>query len=289
MIGFVLLSVYLVLETPRFRKGDLRSDGLPGSRFKRLLWSFALSIAVSFVNPYGWRLVAYPFNLAFRQRLNIANVEEWRSLDLHSPRGVTFLLCLTLIALSQLRRPRHWRPYEVAYLSIGTYAALVHSRFLVLFSILAIPLLAESFRPIFTNTFRRRPTSPLINGALLFFMGCLIFGRLKDPPHGNATPELEYPEEGLAFLRVRPLRGRILNEYLWGGYMIWHIRSVPVFIDSRVDIFEYNGTFKDYLDIVRIKNTMSLLDKYKIHYVFFEKRYSLGLSPETYSGVEGGL
>jgi len=53
--------------------------------------------------------------------------------------------------------------------------------------------------------------------------------------------------------------------------MIWHLPDIPVFIDSRVDIFEYNGTLKDYLDIVRVENSLALLDKYKIQYVFFER------------------
>jgi hypothetical protein len=42
-------------------------------------------------------------------------------------------------------------------------------------------------------------------------------------------------------------------------------------VDSRVDIFEYNGTFKDYLDIVHLKQPIELLDRHQIRYVLFEK------------------
>jgi hypothetical protein len=48
---------------------------------------------------------------------------------------------------------------------------------------------------------------------------------------------------------------------------------MKVFIDSRVDIFEYAGVFKDYLDLLGADNLQrrpdAVLDKYKIQYVLF--------------------
>jgi hypothetical protein len=44
---------------------------------------------------------------------------------------------------------------------------------------------------------------------------------------------------------------------------------VKVFVDSRVDIFEYAGVLQDYLDLLALKQPMSLLDKYHIRYVLF--------------------
>jgi hypothetical protein len=46
-------------------------------------------------------------------------------------------------------------------------------------------------------------------------------------------------------------------------------RHIPVFIDSRIDIYEYNGVFADYLDAIGIKNTLEILDKYHIRYVLY--------------------
>ena len=44
-----------------------------------------------------------------------------------------------------------------------------------------------------------------------------------------------------------------------------------MFIDSRVDIFEYNGTLRDYLDVIHLKDSLAVLDKYSIRYVLFER------------------
>jgi hypothetical protein len=49
------------------------------------------------------------------------------------------------------------------------------------------------------------------------------------------------------------------------------VRDIPVFIDSRIDIYEYNGVFADYLDAIGVNNTLGLLDKYQIRYVLDRK------------------
>jgi hypothetical protein len=61
----------------------------------------------------------------------------------------------------------------------------------------------------------------------------------------------------------------MLNFYLWGGYLGWNDRDLKMFVDSRVDIFEYAGVLQDYLDLLALKQPQSLLDKYRIRYVLF--------------------
>jgi hypothetical protein len=60
-----------------------------------------------------------------------------------------------------------------------------------------------------------------------------------------------------------------LNFYLWGGYLNWRDPSVKVFLDSRVDIFEYSGVLKDYLDLLALNQPEPILDKYNARYVLF--------------------
>ena len=82
-----------------------------------------------------------------------------------------------------------------------------------------------------------------------------------------------YPAGIVSYLQTHPLQGNVLNSYLWGGYLEWHTPDVKVFIDSRVDIFEYAGVLKDYLDLLSADTQQhrpdALLDKYKIRYVLF--------------------
>jgi hypothetical protein len=274
MIGLVLWAVSLVVNCRTYRLGSLQSVGFSRARLHQNLLAFVLSVAGLFVNPYGWRLVAYPFNLAFQQKLNVANVEEWRSLDFHSPRGLIVLASLAGLALWQLWRSRSWSATEIAYLGIGIYSAFNYSRFLFLFAILVAPILARSFgSPEDGIPPERvaRQTRPLLNAAILFLLLCFIVGRVRTGDTSDPKAQALYPIKATVFLAQVHPQGHVFHEFLWGGYMIWHLRDWPVFVDSRVDIFEYNGTFKDYLDIIRIHNTIALLDKYRIQYVLYEK------------------
>jgi hypothetical protein len=70
-------------------------------------------------------------------------------------------------------------------------------------------------------------------------------------------------------LQEHPLQGNMLNYYLWGGYLGWHNPQIKVFVDSRVDIFEYEGVLKDYLEILSLNNIDSIVQKHHIRYVLF--------------------
>ncbi len=275
MIGMVLFLLFIFSSTVTLTIGCIENRAASRQQLARMAMSWMLSAGALFINPYTWRLVFYPFNLAFRQTLNVANIEEWQSVDFHSPRGRVLFGSLVLFFLLQLLRPRKWSLFELALAFVGIYSALNYIRFLFLASILAMPLLATSLAPL-ASALRVRLT-PLLRAALVVLMiGCIV-GKVRHYRPDATLSDPAFPQKALPFLATFHPHGRVFNEQLWGGYLIWNVRDIPVFGDSRIDIFEYNGSFKDYLDIVRLKNPLALLDKYQIRYVLFESR-----SPLTY-------
>ena len=77
----------------------------------------------------------YPFNFAFKQRLNVDHVDEWMSLDFHGVRGkILFGMMAATIVLALVRK-RRWRVDELAFVLVGFYAAVTYSRFLFLAAI----------------------------------------------------------------------------------------------------------------------------------------------------------
>ena len=282
LIGIVILSLFVVACRISVTKGCVENRAIHSHDFRDLATNWALSLVALFINPYGWRLVLYPFDLALRQKLNIGNIEEWKSVDFHSFRGRILFFSLVLLFLSQLLRSRKWSLFELATTLIGTYAGVIYSRFLFLAAILMMPSLATSL-PI-RHTAPRKALTPLVSAALIFLILSFVVGELRiKEPHATEN-DSRFPNKALPFLSTFHPQGRVFNDYLWGGFLIWHNRDMPVFIDSRVDIFEYNGTFKDYLDIVRLNGSLSILDKYQIRYVLFERN-----APLTYLLKATGL
>jgi hypothetical protein len=84
--------------------------------------------------------------------------------------------------------------------------------------------------------------------------------------------EKDYPTQALPYLQAHPPNGNVLNFYLWGGYLGWNDRDLKVFLDSRVDIFEYAGVLKDYFEVLGVQNSKAVFDKYQIRYVLFPQK-----------------
>jgi hypothetical protein len=273
LIGMAVLVFFIACGCVRVSVGAIENAAWAPAQMRKLIAAACLSACALFANPYGWRLVTYPFNLAFHQQINIANVDEWRPLDLHSLRGRVFLLCLTALFLLQLVRQRRWALYELAFLFIGLYSAMSYSRFLFLAAILAMPLMAVGIPGLAPS--RPSRNRPLLNALLL--LALIPFATYRLPAARDDQAAALFPVQALPCLRTFRPQGSVFNEYLWGGFLEWNARQIPVMIDSRADIFEYNGTFKDYLDAVQLRRTNEILGKYKIRYVLFEREAPLVL------------
>lgn len=242
-------------------------------QLRALLLTAAASIAALFVNPFGYRLVLYPLDLAFRQKLNIAHVAEWVSVDFHDLRGkLVFLLIATLLFGSWLRKKRV-SVAETGLLLFALYSGLTYIRFLFLLGIIAAPIVAKILD--FAPPYRLQDDTPRFNAfvALLMIAGMIYYW--PRTPYLEGQLEKEYPTQALSYLQAHPLHGNVLNFYLWGGYVEWHQRDVKVFLDSRVDIFEYAGVLQDYFEILGVQNAKPVLDRYKIQYVFFPQSETL--------------
>ena len=238
---------------------------------RKLMVTAAASVAALFVNPFGWRLVLYPFDLAFRQRLNISHVAEWVSVDFHDLRGKMVLALLLGLLVSALVRNRRWNLGVVLALLFGIYCGLTYIRFLFLLGIVAAPVAAGAldflprYRPLRDNRMLNVAAIALLVGVMAVFW----------PREAKVRASLEesYPAGVLTYLKAHPPQGNVLNFYLWGGYLEWNDPEMKEFIDSRVDIFEYAGVLKDYLDLLGADEWRhrpeAVLVKYKIRYVLF--------------------
>jgi hypothetical protein len=236
-------------------------------QMKEVLATAAASVAALFLNPYWYRLVYYPFDLGFRQKLNIEHVEEWMSVNFHEPRGKVVLLFLFAILAAALLHRRRWRLEEVALTLFGLYAGLTYVRFLFLAAILITPVLA---RRLDLPPYRPEIDKPLLNAAMIALLVTIMITRLPSQAILDNDIALKEPLGGLAYLEKYGHSARVFNNYGWGGYMILHTPSVRPFIDSRTDIFEYNGLLKDYLDVIGIHTPLEILDKHRIRYVLFQ-------------------
>jgi len=231
---------------------------------KKLLLALAASVAALLVNPFGYRLVVYPFNFLFRQQSNMAHVEEWQSVNFSNGNGKLALIMIMALLAAGLFSRRRWRLDEVLLTAFALWAALSHTRFMFFAGLIIVPILAprlELFPP-----YERELDKPWLNAIIMAgIVGGLIFFFPSRAQLQQRVDE-EYPTAALEFMQRQHVNGRIFNHYVWGGYMEWNAPELKPLIDGRADIFVYNGVFDDVVKASAIRDSLGILDKYKIDY-----------------------
>jgi hypothetical protein len=275
-LGFFVLAVWWLSGLVQFRYGGLETKVWTGRERLQLELAALSSLLATFCTPYGTRLFSYPLEMAILQPLNIASISEWQSLDPSLTMGKWFLaFLLTLFLAEILLRPTH-RLDTLALLLFSIVMASLHRRFLVVFIVIVTPWLATLISR-WVPPYRPETDKPLLNAVL---MVAAVGGLLAFFPTRQILRQglrRNYPVAAVNYLNSHHLPGPMLNEYGWGGYLIYtRGPEHKVFIDGRADIYEYSGTLADYRDITQLKpDTLFLLRKNHIHTCLLRRRTPL--------------
>lgn len=115
-----------------------------------------------------------------------------------------------------------------------------------------------------------------------------LFGISQIPSSATLhTAEARYfPAAALPDLNRDCANQRMLNRYQSGGYLIWNAREIPVFLDSRTDIFEHRGVLLDYLKATGLNDSFAILDRYRIGCVLMNTGSGLAYLLQHSPGME---
>ncbi len=273
LIGLTVYAIFVAAGLVHRDLGLWSADAWSAAELKRLIIVGLASLGALLVNPYGYRLLLYPFDLMWHQKANIANVQEWVSVNFNDPRGkLVFVVLGVIFALALIGR-RRWRIDDALLTTFVLYCGLTHIRFLFLAGLVLPPVLAPHFDGISSyDPMRERRWLNLI--LELTAIGVIVVG-FPSPERLQAQISGFFPVRAIAFLRAHPQEGRMFNLYQWGGYQEWMLRDVKTFVDSRSDIFDYKGVLQDEVDVINLKNTQEILDRYRISYILYPAETSL--------------
>lgn len=254
-------------------------------QLRKLLLVLAASLAALLVNPFGYKVIVYPFDLLFRQQSAVQYVQEWQGVDFSTGNGkLTLLVLLGLLAATILSR-RRWRLDEVLLTAFALWAALSHGRFLFFAGVILPPILAQRLNLF--PPYDPELDKPLLNGVIMASVVASLWFFFPSNAELQQKVNADYPAAALAFMQQQHLNGRIFNQYAWGGYMEWTAPELKPFIDGRADIFVYNGVLDDHRKATSLEEPLEVLDKYRIDYVLVQPQrpftYVLAHSPEWHT------
>lgn len=249
--GFILLVLFAIGEGANW----LMDDAIPAWRSKEavpkpaktlhIIWVGLASAAVSALNPYGLRMLYYPF---FTAQMEAARqfIQEWQSPDFHNPQTLPFLIMLlaTFVLAGLSSKKLTWG--EIV-LVVGTaFVSFNSQRLIPTFAIVTAPTLAKHFDAWVAeqklNLNWERPPSRVQNFLNWFLIGILVLAGLVQVYKATDPLTLEplrtelLPIEAVEALNELNPPGKLFNSYNWGGYLTWAAQDHPVYIDGRADL-----------------------------------------------------
>ncbi len=278
-MAFILLLGTLAGETLDNLAGDRRSEVMRGARLRKLTVVTAASVAAVAVNPYGIRMLAYPFETVSIGALQDF-IQEWAAPDFHLPQTWPFLaMLLALLAVFATSKERiDWADLVLV---AGTAAmALMAGRNIALFAVVATPVLSRQVDVwLAEHGWQLRPRRTVSGGMLLanwtllvlVSMGALakVVTTLSERTIRQAQEEF-FPVQLANYLQQASPAGRLFNNYNWGGYLIFAAPKMPVFVDGRTDLYG-DDLLEKYLEIVLLRDGwQQMLDEFEIGLVAIE-------------------
>ena len=266
IVGIAVACAYLTGSFFEFDLGILVSHRWDLRPRRIFACSLALSIFLLFVNPVGFRQVFYPFDNLMNMKTMIANVEEWAPLNLTEARGIGVLAVLLCIVLLIATRKAEIYLDELLVLAAGAWLAFEHTRMMIIFGTLVAPTLSRQLANVWENYEPEKDR--ILPNAVLIALSCFVVV-LAFPSRQNLERQVESgsPVKALQFIKANQLSGPMLNDYTYGGYLIWAAPEYPVMMDGRADLYEWTGFLDEYARWAKLEEDPNLLlRKYNVNF-----------------------
>lgn len=270
-LGLVALAVVLGCSFLEFELGLLVSRCWDKRPRNILALAFALSLVALFVNPIGVKQVMYPLDTLLNQQVQMNEVSEWRPPDFSDIRALALFGISGLILLVPLLRRMELRLQELLFLILAFWLAFRHERMLTVFGILVMPVLC---RLLATAWDQYEPQRDRLVPNAIFVAASVLAVILAFPDRFQLSEQVEKgnPVQAVEFINHSGLSGNMLNEYVYGGYLIWAAPQHKVFVDGRGDVFEWTGVLTEYGKWATLQSDPNiLLDKYRINFCLLSR------------------
>lgn len=236
-LGFVVLGAYLLDDLLRAGRGQAERR-----RARRLAIVGLASVAISFVNPFGWRALWEPFDyfLHLRHEPLFQGIDELRPYDWRAQPFDGLLLLFAgwpVLILARLRR-RGLDPVETWCCVFFTALAFSAQRFIGPYALVAAPFMMRDVEE--WASARRWPgwvrNAWVGAGCIAVLAGFVGYEEItrRVPRAGVGIDQAYVPARACDFIAAQNIRGRCFNPFYLGGYLLhrfWPDRGRLPFLD----------------------------------------------------------
>ena len=248
---------------------------------KWLVLIFIICLFTGLLTPIGDTPYTYLFKTM--QGNTTQNINEHLPMTLSSETEVisTLILFLAIMVFTKTKI----RLCDLFMLSGLCYLMLMSRRQITMFALICSPILNRmlvELAKIYTKENLEQVVEKLTKVFAIIVISVIMLGLSyyegKDKLDDTYIDETAYPVQACDYIleNIDLKTARFYNEYNYGSYMIF--RGIPVFIDSRADLYapEFNNTIDDiFMDFINTSNIGTFyedtFEKYNITHVITYK------------------
>ncbi|HMB21324.1 MAG TPA: hypothetical protein VKP08_00765, partial [Anaerolineales bacterium] len=236
------------------------------------------SFAATFINPVGWRLWGTSVGY-LGSRFLVDRTIEYRSPDFHIVNTWPFLVMLALYILASGLAGKS-RPHEAILAAGWTAMSLYSARNIPLFAIVMAPYLGSAIQAVIENA----PILQRVDQAIarvennlkgifwpLLAVIVLTVSSYAQPNPSNQFNPGKFPVRAVDWLEDNPQEGRMFNNFIWGGYILYRLwPEQTVFIDGQTDFYG-EALSREYTRVMSLDNGWEVvLEKYDVSWVIVQ-------------------
>jgi hypothetical protein len=271
ILGLIVGVVFWCGSFVSLRAGSIGPSTWNERERNKLAIALALSAAALFLNPVGIKLILYPLDTMFNMPVLLSSVAEYAPLQLTSGRGIGLMAVLVLCFLLVMMRKSEIFWDEVVLLALGTWMAVGHVRMLFVFGILAAPILSRELATLWDGYDAAKDRWDLNAGFAALAMVAAYFAFPSSADLRRQVAE-KSPVNAVEYIQANHLSGPMLNDHIFGGYLMWAAPEHPVFLDGRTDVFEWTGVLKEFGNWATLQTDPHvLLDKYDVGFCLLSR------------------
>lgn len=284
--GFILLGIYFLGNLVRQMAAPAEGKGQYRQKSGALGLTILLCLMAALVNPVGYHILLFPFNLVSNRYL-MDHVMEFVSPNFHEPLPFKyfFFLMITIFAVSRERL----NFVEIMLILFFTNMALYSVRYIPLLAIVAAPIMLRKAGRILEDSsgwfsdFLKRKGAAI--AAIDSTAKCCVWPAIGilTVLFSAANGSFEYtfdpkikPVAAVEFLRREPIRGNMFDNDEFGDYIIYAAsQNYKVFFDGRSDMYGIE-IMKEYFKIANFeKGWEDVLNKYRISWIIYDANSGL--------------
>ena len=282
------LMCHYFLKLLPWRNERFMQNILDKKQVKTLVIVFFLSILATCINPFGYKMLLYPFSNMTDTSMT-SYIMEWNSPSFHGVLGIYIFVMIAIPLFNLILQHKNMKFHEVAFQLLMFYMCLKSQRFIGMYGIYSTWNLGKYF--FVTDDMMDVLKKPFIKyqkyiygvscGVLVLFAALVGYRQVSSFKNvGLIDNDGFYSDKAVEkLIEIKP--ERLFNDYSQGGYLLYKLNEYKALDDVKIfayglgDVFS-NDILPDAMNLSNLyTNPRSIIEKYDFDCFITTKKYPL--------------